>query len=226
MLVNVYSKNGQIVGEIELRDDIFGIEPNEHVMHLAVVAFLANQRQGTHKTKIRSEVSGGGKKPWRQKGRGTARAGSIRSPLWVHGGTIHGPKPRSYTMRLTKKMKVLARKSALSLRMSEGNIIILEDFILEKPKTKEFYQVLNNLNVANIKTLVLLPPHVKISELEDKSDTTYNTELINNYYLSARNIDKVSVFYSDKISTYQILSHNKIVIFKSAVDYLQSTLKN
>lgn len=226
MLVNVYSKDGQIVGEIELRDDIFGIEPNEHVMHLAVVAFLANQRQGTHKTKIRSEVSGGGKKPWRQKGRGTARAGSIRSPLWVYGGTIHGPKPRSYTMRLTKKMKIFARKSALSLRMSEGNIIILEDFILENPKTKEFYSVLNNLNVANNKTLLLLPPLRKAPESADKINTADNTELIKNYYLSARNIEKVSVFYSDKISTYQILNHNKIVIFKSAVDSLQSTFTN
>ncbi|MGQ9818810.1 MAG: 50S ribosomal protein L4 [Candidatus Kapaibacteriales bacterium] len=226
MLVNVYSKEGQIVGEIELRDDIFGIEPNEHVMHLAVVAFLANQRQGTHKTKIRSEVSGGGKKPWRQKGRGTARAGSIRSPLWVHGGTIHGPKPRSYSMRLTKKMRMLARKSALSLRMSEGNIIILEDFILEKPKTKEFYQVLNNLNITESKTLVLLPPPALTIKGNESEQMLNRAELIKNYYLSARNIDKVSLFYSDKVSTYQILNHKKIVIFKSAVDSIQSTFTN
>lgn len=226
MVVNIYSKDGQIVDEIELRDDIFGIEPNEHVMHLAVVAFLANQRQGTHKTKIRSEVSGGGKKPWRQKGRGTARAGSIRSPLWVHGGVIHGPKPRSYAMQLTKKMKILARKSALSLRMSEGNIIILEDFILEKPKTKEFYQVLNKLNVADYKTLILLPLPKEALDFAYKGNITDSTKMVKNYYLSARNIDKVSVFYSDKISTYQILNHKKIVIFKSAVDALQSTFTN
>lgn len=226
MIVNIFSKEGSIVGEIELRDDIFAVEPNEHIMHLAVVAFLANQRQGTHKTKIRSEVSGGGKKPWRQKGRGTARAGSIRSPLWVHGGTIHGPKPRSYAIRLTKKMRVLARKSALSLRMSEGNIIVLDDFILEKPKTKEFFQVLKNLNLVGEKTLILLPPPTKNDlALEGTNVQDYRT-IIENYYLSARNIDKVSVFYSDKISTYQILNHKKILILKSAVESLQSTFAN
>lgn len=224
MLVNVYSKEGQVVGEIELRDDIFGIEPNEHLLHLAVVSFLANQRQGTHKAKIRSEVSGGGKKPWRQKGRGTARAGSIRSPLWLHGGTIHGPKPRSYTMRLTKKMRMLARKSALSLRMSEGNVIILEDFSLEKPKTKEFYQILKNLSLSGEKTLVLVPNVEKSDFVASESSNT--GKIIENYILSARNIDRVSVFYSDKISTYQILNHKKILILKSAVDSLQSTFTN
>ncbi len=208
MQVDVYSKEGQVVGTIDLSDDVFCIEPNEHAMHLAVVAYLANQRQGTHKTKVRSEVRGGGKKPWRQKGRGTARAGSTRSPLWVHGGTIHGPQPRSYTMKLTKKLKSLARKSALSLRLQEGNILVLEDFAIETPKTKEFYQVLKNLNLDGEKTLVLLP------------------EKAENHYLSSRNIERVSVYYADKISTYHILSHKKLLIFKSAVEQLQSTFKN
>ncbi len=208
MIVDVFSKEGQKVGEIELRDDIFAIEPHEHAMHLAVVAYLANQRQGTHKTKVRSEVRGGGRKPWRQKGRGTARAGSIRSPLWVHGGTIHGPKPRDYSMKIPRKVKILARKSALSLRLQEGNIIIVEDFQMEKPKTKEFFQVLNNLNLTGQKTLVLLP---------EKAET---------HYLSARNIDKVSVYYADKISTYHILAHKKLLIFKSAVEQLQNTFNN
>jgi large subunit ribosomal protein L4 len=208
MTVDVYSKEGKVVGQIELLDEIFGVEPHEHAMHMAVVAYLANQRQGTHKTKVRSEVSGGGKKPWRQKGRGTARAGSIRSPLWVHGGTIHGPKPRDYTMKLNKKLKALARKSALSLRLSEGNLIVVEDFAMEKPKTKEFYTVLKNLNLAGEKTLVLLP---------EKSDV---------HYLSARNIENVSVFYADKISTYHILAHKKLLIFKSAVEQLQASFQN
>ncbi len=208
MQVDVYSKEGQKISKIDLRDDVFCIEPNEHAMHLDVVAYLANQRQGTHKTKVRSEVSGGGKKPWRQKGRGTARAGSTRSPLWTHGGTIQGPQPRSYTMRLTKKLKALARKSALSLRLQEGSVLVLEDFELESPKTKEFYQVLKNLDLSGEKTLVLLP------------------EKAENYYRSARNIDRVSVYYADKISTYHILSHKKLLIFKSAVEQLQSTFKN
>lgn len=208
MLVNVYSKEGQVVGQIELRDDIFAVEPHEHAMHMAVVAYLANQRQGTHKTKVRSEVRGGGKKPWAQKHRGTARAGSIRSPLWVHGGTIHGPKPRDYSMKINKKLRALARKSALSLRVQEGNFLVLEDFQLEKPKTKEFYQVLKNLKINGEKTLVLLP---------ENSGTLY---------LSARNIDRVSVLEANKVSAYHILAHKKLLIFKSAVEQLQSTFTN
>lgn len=208
MLVDVYSKEGQVVGQIEVRDDIFAVEPHEHAMHLAVVAYLANQRQGTHKTKVRSEVRGGGKKPWRQKGRGTARAGSIRSPLWVHGGTIHGPKPRDYSMKINKKLKALARKSALSLRLNEGNILIVEDFQMEKPKTKEFYEVLKNLKINGEKTLVLLP---------ENTDTLY---------LSARNIEGVSVLEASKVSTYHILANKKLLIFKSAVEQLQSTFSN
>lgn len=208
MLVDVYSKEGQVVGQIELRDDIFAVEPHEHAMHMAVVAYLANQRQGTHKTKVRSEVRGGGKKPWRQKGRGTARAGSIRSPLWVHGGTIHGPKPRDYSMKINKKLKLLARKSALSLRLQEGNLIVLEDFELEKPKTKEFYQVLKNLKINGEKILVLLG------------------ENSNTLYLSARNIDRLTPLEANKVSTYHILAHKKLLIFKSAVEQLQSTFPN
>ncbi len=208
MLVDVYSKEGQVIGQIEVRDDIFAIEPHEHAMHMAVVAYLANQRQGTHKTKVRSEVRGGGKKPWRQKGRGTARAGSIRSPLWVHGGTIHGPKPRDYFMKINKKLKALARKSALSLRLHEGNILVVEDFQIEKPKTKEFYQVLKNLKIEGEKTLVLLPNNT------------------NTLYLSARNIDGVSVLEATKVSTYHILANKKLLIFKSALEQIQSTFSN
>ncbi len=208
MLVDVFSKEGQVLSQIELNDDIFAVEPHEHALHLAVVAYLANQRQGTHKTKVRSEVRGGGKKPWRQKGRGTARAGSTRSPLWVGGGTIHGPKPRDYYMKLNKKIKILARKSALSLRLQEGNFIVLEDFQMEKPKTKEFYQVLKNLKLNEEKTLVLLPEKSK------------------NLFLSAKNIDRVTVLEADKVSTYHILAHKKLLILRSAVEQLQSSFNN
>lgn len=124
MKIDLYTKDGQTNGQIELQDDVFAIEPNEHAMHLSVVAYLANQRQGTHKSKTRSEISGGGKKPWRQKGRGTARSGSSRSGVWVGGGSIHGPKPHSYEIKLPKKVKRLARKSALSLRQADRKSVV------------------------------------------------------------------------------------------------------
>jgi len=208
MLVDLYLKDGSSNGQMELSDDVFAVEPNEHAMHMAVVVYLAHQRQGTAKTKVRHEVSGGGKKPWRQKGRGTARAGSTRSPLWVHGGTVHGPKPRTYDMKITKKMSRLAKRSALSLRLSESNLLIVEDFNLEQIKTRLMIEVLNNLKITNEKTLILLPGH--------------NPEL----YLSTRNIPKVSIQQADKISTYDILNHKKLVLFKSAVESLQNTCLN
>lgn len=208
MVVDLYLKDGTSNGQVELSDNVFAVEPNEHAMHMAVVAYLAHQRQGTAKTKVRHEVSGGGKKPWRQKGRGTARAGSSRSPLWVHGGTVHGPKPRTYDMKITKKLARLAKRSALSLRLSESNLLIVEDFALGQIKTKLMVEVLNNLKVANEKTLILLPGH--------------NPEM----YLSTRNIPKVSIQQADKISTYDVLNHKKIVLFKSAVESLQNTCLN
>jgi len=208
MLVDVYSKTGQTVGKIELAEQVFAIEPNEHVMHQAVVAYLANQRQGTKKTKIRSEVSGGGKKPWKQKGRGTARAGSTRSPLWVGGGTIHGPQPTDYSIKLPAKVRRLAKKSAYSVRASENNIIVVEDFTFEQFKTKSFAEVLAALNIKNTSVLVLMP----------SQDT--------NVYMSSRNIPNVSVNVADKISTYDILKHKKLVLFKGAVDVIVSSFSN
>jgi len=208
MLVDLYTKEGTINGKVELPDDIFAIVPNEHAMHQDVITYLAHQRQGTHKTKVRNEVSGGGKKPWRQKGRGTARAGSTRSPLWVGGGTIHGPKPHTYDLKLPKKVKKLARKSALSARCSENNIFVIEDFQIEEAKTKNVYQILKNLNLENDKALMLIP---------DKDDTLL---------LSARNIEKLTLSIADKISTYDILNHKRILIFKSAIDLLSKTLSN
>ncbi len=208
MLVDVYNKTGQSVGQIELADNVFGIEPNEHVMHQAVVAYLANQRQGTKKTKIRSEVSGGGKKPWSQKGRGGARAGSNRSPLWVGGGTIHGPKPIDYTMKLPVKVKRLARKSAFSTRTSENNLVVVEDFVMSEIKTKNFVEVIKALKVDNTSVLMLLP------------------DVDRDLYLAARNVSNVTIATYDKISAYDILKHRKIVLFKSAVDMIVDSFNN
>ncbi len=208
MQVELYNKDGDSIGQIDLNDEIFGIEPREHVMHQAIVAHLANKRQGTAKAKNRSEVSGGGRKPWRQKGRGTARAGSIRSPLWVGGGTIHGPKPHKYTVKLTKKVRRLARNSAFSLRIAEDNLKVVDDFSFDEYKTKNMVQVFKNLDLENEKTLVLL------SEPNEK------------LFYSTRNIPKVSVQLIDKISTYDILNHKKILLFKGAAEYLNSTINN
>lgn len=200
MKVDVLSMTGQKTGEVELPEEIFGITPNEHLMYQAVRVYLAHQRQGTAKTKTRTEVSGGGKKPWKQKGRGGARAGSSRSPLWVGGGTIHGPKPHKYSIDIPRKMKRLARKSALSSRMAENNIVVVDDLSFGDIKTKNMVSVLKSLNIAGDKTLVLLP------------------EVNTNVVLSARNIPGVSTALADKISTYDILNHKKLVLTKSAID--------
>lgn len=202
MKADILSVNGQKSGQVELPDNIFGIEPNEHVMYQAVRVYLAHQRQGTHKTKTRTEVSGGGKKPWKQKGRGTARAGSSRSPLWVGGGTIFGPVPHLYTIDIPKKMKRLARKSALSCRMKENNIIVVDDFSFTDHKTKNMVSLMKALNIEEQKTLFLLP------------------DVNENVVRSARNIARLSTAPADKISTYDILNHKKIVIAKSAIEVI------
>lgn len=207
MQYEVFNKDGQQVGNIELNDAVFGVEPNENAMHQAVVAYLANQRQGTRKTKLRSEISGGNKKPWKQKGRGTARSGSSRSPVWVGGGTIHGPKTYTYDVRLPKQISRLARKSALSVRASEKNIVVVEDFEINDYKTKNVAQVLKNLKLDNTKMLIVAP--------------VYNEKL----YISARNIEKVDVAPAIQLSTYEILSHKKLLIFKGALDTIYNTLE-
>jgi large subunit ribosomal protein L4 len=208
MLIDLYTKDGSQSGQIELRDDIFAIEPNENAMHMAVVGYLAHQRQGTRKTKTRADVSGGGKKPWRQKGRGTARSGSSRSPVWVGGGTIHGPKPQDFVFKVPKKVKRLARNSALSLRAAEKNILIVEDFSLTEAKTKEMASVLNNLKLSGQKTLIMM--------------TNYDY----NIYLSARNIENVSIYPVDKVSTYDILCHKKLLLFKGAVEAIEKNFQS
>lgn len=205
MQVDVLNKEGQTAGTIELNDAIFGIEPNEHALHQAIVAYLANKRQGTHSTKTRSDVRGGGRKPWRQKGRGTARAGTIRSPLWAGGGIIHGPKPHKYTWKLPKKVKRLARKSAFSLRLSEENLIVAESFNLDSFKTKEVANALKNMNLDGMKTLILIPA---------------NDEKL---YFSARNIPGVTVMQAGLASTYDILNHRKVVIIKEAIEVIEKT---
>ncbi len=206
MKVDVLKIDGTKAGEkIELEKDIFEIEPNDHVIYLAVKAYLANQRQGTHKAKERSEVRGGGRKPWRQKGRGTARAGTIRSPLWVGGGTIFGPRPHKYTQKLNKKVKQLARKSALSIKAKNNQLLVVEDFDFDAPKTKKLVDVLKALDIAGKKALIL----------------TNGNKV--NVYRSSKNIEKVRVLEAYKASAYDLLNNQVLVLQKSAVEDIRNT---
>jgi large subunit ribosomal protein L4 len=206
MNVDIYKIDGKVSGEkIELADDIFGIEPNDHAIYLSVKAYLANQRQGTHKAKERSEVRGGGRKPWRQKGRGTARAGTTRSPIWAGGGTTFGPRPRDYTQKLPKKVKQLARKSALSSKLKEKQLLVVDDFSFEQPKTQEFVSIINAFDASDKKILFLT----------SKTDT--------NIYKSGRNIPKVNVIEASKASTYNILNSQLLILQKGAVDEIVKT---
>lgn len=209
MQLKVYKIDGTVSGEsIELPANIFEIEPNHHVIYLAVKSYLSAQRQGTHKTKERSEVRGGGKKPWKQKGRGTARAGTNRSPIWVGGGSIHGPRPHTYKQAISKKSARLARKSALSLKAKEGEIMIIEDINFEKPKTNDFSSILRNLKLDGKKTLMLL------------------TDDNENVYKSGRNIEKVNLMRANDASTYDILNNQILLIQKSAFEPLCKPLSN
>lgn len=206
MTVDVIKIDGSKSGEkINLPDNIFAIEPNDHAIYLSVKAYLANQRQGTHKAKERGEVSGGGKKPWKQKGRGGARAGTTRSPLWVGGGTIFGPRPRDYRQDLPKKVKRLARKSALSYKAKDEQLLVVEDFNLEQPKTKDFSKILNALNISGKKVLLL-------------TETTNQ-----NIYKSGRNIPKVQILEAAKASTYDLLNNQILILQKSAVKAIEKT---
>lgn len=209
MKVDVFKLDGTKSGEsIELSDKVFVAEPNDHVIYLSVKAHLANRRQGTAKAKERSEVSGTTKKPWRQKGRGTARAGSFRSPLWVGGGTVFGPKPRNYRQKLNKKVSRLARISALSYKVKANQLFVIEDFNFDNPKTKEFNKILENLKVDGKKTLVL---------------TNGNLE---NIYKSGRNIEKVQIAEATNASAYDLLNNQVVVLQKSAVESLEKILIN
>ncbi|MFB5678944.1 50S ribosomal protein L4 [Paenibacillus terreus] len=200
--VAVYNISGSQVGEVELKDTVFGIEPNKHVLHEAVVMQLASLRQGTHKVKGRSEVRGGGRKPWKQKGTGRARQGSIRAPQWKGGGTVFGPTPRSYAYKLPKKVRRLAIKSALSSKVIENQIIVLDALTMNAPKTKEFVAILNNLK-ADRKALVVAPSY------DD------------NVALSARNIPGVKFVAADGINVLDVLKHDKLIITKEAVQKVE-----
>ena len=195
--VSVFNLEGNEVGTLELNDAVFGVEVNEHLVHMAVVAQLANKRQGTQKAKTRSEVSGGGKKPWRQKGTGHARQGSTRAPQWTGGGVVFAPTPRDYTIRLNKKEKRAALKSALTSRVQENKFIVVEELKFNEIKTKNFKNVLNNLKVN--KALVVL------SESDE------------NAVLSARNIADVKTAQVGTINVYDILKYNTLVATKAAV---------
>ena len=199
--VSVYNIEGKEVGSIELNDAVFGVEVNEHLVHMAVVNQLANNRQGTQSAKTRSEVSGGGRKPWRQKGTGHARQGSTRSPQWTGGGVVFAPTPRDYSFKMNKKEKRAALCSALSSKVAESQIIVLDEFKLDEIKTKKFVEVMNNLKAS--KALVVL-------EGENK-----------NVVLSGRNIPTVKVTATNEINTYDVLKYETLVVTKAAVEKLE-----
>lgn len=196
--VAVFNMTGEKVSDIELNADVFAIEPHQQAMHLAVVNYLANQRQGTQSTLTRSEVRGGGRKPWRQKGTGRARHGSTRSPIWTHGGVAHGPKPRQYGFSINKKVRRLAMKSALSSKVQAEEIVVLDEFKLSEIKTKEVVKVLSALNTGK-KTLIILP---------EKDDTVVR---------SARNIVGVKTAQVNTLNVYDILNCDSLVVLKDAV---------
>ena len=194
----VLDKTGKKVSDIELKDEIFAIEPNKSAMHLVVVNYLANQRQGTQSTLTRSEVSGGGKKPWKQKGTGHARQGSTRAPQWTHGGIVFAPKPRDYGFDVNKKVRRLAMKSALSSKVAADEMIVVDDFSMDAIKTKEMANILSAVK-AGKKTLIVLP---------EKNDVLYK---------SARNIEGTNVSLVNTLNVYDILNCNTIVVLKDAV---------
>ena len=195
--VSVYNIEGKEVGSLELNDAIFGVEVNEHLVHMAVVSQLANNRQGTQSAKTRAEVSGGGKKPWKQKGTGHARQGSTRSPQWTGGGVVFAPKPRDYSFKMNKKERRIALLSALTSRVTEKKIVVLDDFKFDEIKTKKFASVMNNLKLN--KALVVL------------NDNDQNV------ILSARNIPTVKVSLTNTINVYDILKYDTLVVTKAAV---------
>ena len=207
MEVSVLNINGQETGKkVTLNDAIFGIEPNDHVLYLDVKQYLANQRQGTAKSKERSEHAGSTRKLGRQKGGGGARRGDINSPILVGGGRVFGPKPRDYSCKLNKKVKVLARKSALSYKAKDNDIIVVEDFNFEAPKTKEFVNFAKNLKVVDKKALVVLP------------------NINKNVYLSARNIQSAEVMTANAINAYKILNAEVLVIAESSLPIIENIL--
>lgn len=206
MTVDVLNINGEKTGRsVDLPDSVFGVQPNEHVLYLAVKQYLANQRQGSHKTKERGEITGSTRKIKRQKGTGTARAGSIKNPLFRSGGRVFGPRPRDYSFKLNKKVKKLAKRSALSTMATKGRIVVLEDFTFDEPKTKEFAQVVQNLELTNAKSVFVI------------------SDYDSNLYKSSRNIKGSKIVHARDLNTYQILQAGKLVISENSVDVIKET---
>lgn len=208
MKVKVLNRDGKETGrEVTLSDSIFATEPNTHVVYLSVKQFLANQRQGTHKAKERNEISGSTRKLHRQKGTGGSRKGDINSPLFRGGARVFGPKPRDYSFKLNKKEKLMAKRSALTMKASENNVIVLEDLQFDSPKTKSFISVLNNLGIKNEKATLIL------------GENNYNV------YLSSRNVPNANVSLAEKLNIYDIMNANKIIIAESAVSALEANMQ-
>ncbi len=201
-------KGKETTKKVDLKKDIFGIEPNDHSIYLDIKHYLANQRRGTSKTKERGEVIGSRRKIRRQKGSGMARVGDIKNPIFRGGGRIFGPKPRDYDSKLNKKVKRLARKSALSYKAKDNNIIVLEDFSFDTPKTKEYLNILNNLDQLNSKTLMVL------------------SDVNKNIFLSSRNLKKAKVVRASDLCTYEIMNANKLLILEGSVKEIEETLNN
>jgi large subunit ribosomal protein L4 len=207
MKVSVLDIQGKDTGrKVELSDAVYGIEPNNHAVYLDVKQFLANKRQGTHKSKERAEISGSTRKIKKQKGTGTARAGSIKSPLFKGGGRVFGPRPKDYSFKLNKNLKRLARKSALSIQAKENNIIVVEDFNFETPKTKNYTAVLQALGIENKKSILVL------------------AESNNNVYLSSRNLKSAKTVTSSGLSTYELLNANKVILSEGSLEGIESNL--
>jgi large subunit ribosomal protein L4 len=207
MKFDIYKKNGKKIStKVELNDKIFKVVPNEHCIYLAVKSELAAKRQGTSKSKTRAEVSGGGRKPYKQKGTGNARVGSTRNPARVHGGTAFGPKPRSYNIKINKKVRSLARRSALSLKLLNDSLKIVEDLNMDKIKTKDFINTLDQLDLAGKKIVIM------------------TAEVCKNLYLSSRNLEKINLVNSKSFSTYDLVNSNFLLIDKKSVEYLNEAL--
>jgi len=207
MEVNVLNVSGKETGaKVQLSDSIFGIEPNDHAIYLDVKQFLANQRQGTHKAKQRNEIAGSTRKLYKQKGTGGARAGSVKSPLFNGGGRVFGPQPRDYSFKLNKKLKSLARRSALTYKAQDNNIVIVEDFSFDAVKTKSYVQFVADLNVTDVKTLLVLGA------------------ANNNVYLSSRNLKKTKVITADQLNTYDVLNAGKLLLTAGALKTLEEAL--
>lgn len=204
--VAVYNIDGNQVGDLDLNDDIFGVELNEPLIHQAVVRHLANQRQGTVATKTRSDVSGGGRKPWRQKGTGRARHGSIRSPIWVGGGTTFGPQPRDYRQKMPKKARRAALRSALSAKVRDGEFVVVEELRFDAPRTKEMVRVLGNLTDGAEKALVV------------------TVDGDRNIVLSTRNLPGIGTSRATDLNVYDVLDHTKVLVTKDAVAQIEEVL--